>query len=83
MNVIDAIRQAGREKKLLKIQYRKLSGELSERVVEPYEIKGGRLWAWDIAKDDNIRNFIITGILSAQVLEELFEPNRGFPVKIM
>lgn len=80
MNVIDAIKQAGREKKLLKIQYRKLNGELSERVVEPYEIKNARLWAWDIAKDDNIRNFIIAGILTAQVLEETFDPR--YPVKI-
>jgi predicted DNA-binding transcriptional regulator YafY len=80
MAVIDSIRQAGREKKLLKIQYRKLNNEISERVVEPYEIKDGRLWAYDTAKDDNIRQFLMVGILSAQVLEEVFDPR--WPIKI-
>jgi predicted DNA-binding transcriptional regulator YafY len=82
MSVMDSIRQAGREKKLLKIQYRKLNAEISDRVVEPYEIKNGRLWAYDIAKDDNIRQFLIVGILSAQVLEETFEERNSWKVKI-
>ena len=80
MGVIDSIRQAAREHKLLKIQYRALDGVLSERVVEPYEIRGGnRLWAWDVAKNE-IRHFIITGILTAVVLDELFDEQ--FPIKI-
>jgi predicted DNA-binding transcriptional regulator YafY len=80
VGVIDAIRQAAREHKLLKIQYRKLDATISERVVEPYEIKGGtRFFAHDIAKDE-IRQFIITGILTAQVLEEVFDPR--WPIKI-
>ncbi len=82
MAIMDEIRRAGREKKLLKIQYRKLNGEVSERIVEPYEIKNARLWAYDIAKDDNIRNFIITGILTAQVLEQTFVERNNWPVKI-
>lgn len=80
MAVIDSIRLAAREKKLLKIQYRKLDATISDRVVEPYEIKNGtRFFAWDTAKDE-IRQFIITGILSAIVLEEVFDPR--FPIKI-
>ena len=80
MAVMDSIRQAAREKKLLRIQYRALDGTLSDRSVEPYEIRGGtRLWAWDVAKDE-IRHFIITGILSAVVLDEVFKEQ--FPIKI-
>lgn len=82
MSVMDSISQAGREKKLLKIQYRRLDGVLTERVVEPYEIKNARLWAYDIAKDDNIRNFLIVGILSAQVLQQTFIPRNQWHVKI-
>lgn len=88
MSVIDEIKQAGREKKLLKIQYRKVgTGELSERIIEVYELKSNAkghmvLWAWDIATEDHIRQFILVGILSAEVLEETFVPRNQWPVKI-
>ena len=81
MNIIDKIREAGKQKKLMRIVYKKLEGEVTERVVEPYEIKGSsRLFAYDVDKADHIRQFIITGILQAEVLEETFEPQ--WPIKI-
>jgi predicted DNA-binding transcriptional regulator YafY len=82
VSVIDSIKQAGREKKLLKIQYKKLNAEISERVVEPYKITDGRLYAWDVAKSDHIRNFLIIGILTAQVLPQTFTERNGWDIEI-
>lgn len=73
MSVITDIKQAGKEKKLLKITYRKSSGEVSERITEPYEIKLGKYWGYDTEKDE-IRQFFIVNILSTEVLEETYEP---------
>jgi predicted DNA-binding transcriptional regulator YafY len=81
LDIIEAIIQAARERKLLRIQYKKLNNEVTERDVEVYEIKDGtRLYAWDIAKNDHIRQFIITGILQAEVLDQVFEPR--YPILI-
>lgn len=74
MSVISDIKQAGKEKKLLKITYRKSSGEVSERVVEPYEIRSdGKFWGWDTEKDE-IRQFFIVNILSTEILDEEYSP---------
>lgn len=70
------IQRAGTETKLLRIVYRKLgSGEVSERTVEVYSIRNGtRLFAYDVEKDDgSIRQFLITGILSTEVLDQTYE----------
>lgn len=73
--VIDDIRKAGKERKLLRIVYKKLDGEVTNRVVEPYSIRQGtRFFAYDVDKDDGIRQFIITGILSTKIQEETYEP---------
>lgn len=79
-SVIQIIQQAAKERKLLRITYRKLDSNVSERTIEVYEIKANRLWAWDIEKDDNIRQFILSGILKAEITDEEFIPR--YPIKI-
>ncbi len=81
MDVIGIIQEAGTNNKLLKMTYRKKkNGEVSERIVEPYEIKGGkRFYGYDTAKDE-IRQFIITNIINVQVLDEEFNPR--WPIKV-
>ena len=79
MSVISDIAQAGKETKLLKITYRKSSGEVSERITEPYEIKAGKYWGYDTEKDE-IRQFFIVNILSTEILDETYEPRWNIKV---
>lgn len=63
-------------------QYRKGSGEVSERVVEPYEVIGGdqaQLIGWDVEKDAT-RRFFLAGMEHVRV-DEPFAAR--FPVKIL
>ena len=81
MNIFDAIKKAGQTKKILQIVYKKKDGTTSSRHIEPYELRDGKLFAWDISKDDHIRQFFITGILQAEVIEDSdFTPR--YPVKV-
>ena len=43
------------------------------RVVEPYEIKGGYLYAWDTTKDKTTKTFILGNINKVSVLESKFK----------
>ena len=43
------------------------------RVVEPYEIKDGYLYAWDTTKDKTIKTFILDNINNVLVLGTTFE----------
>ena len=43
------------------------------RVVEPYEIKDGYLYAWDTTKDKKIKTFILDNISNVYVLEAKFK----------
>jgi predicted DNA-binding transcriptional regulator YafY len=61
------------------IRYRDKSNELSERIVEPYEMKIGKLFAYCQTKA-GIRAFDKPNILVAQVTEDHYEPR--YPVKI-
>ena len=54
------------------------------RVVEPYEIKDGYLYAWDTTKDKTTKTFILDNINSVLVLQSKFkdrypEAGRAFP----
>lgn len=73
MSVISDIKEAGKNKKLLRMVYKKKNGEITDRTVESYEIRGTRFFGYDVAKDE-IREFIITGIIETEILEEEFEP---------
>ena len=43
------------------------------RVVEPYEIKDGYLYAWDTTKDKTTKTFILDNINNVLVLEAKFK----------
>ena len=43
------------------------------RVVEPYEIKDGYLYAWDTTKDKTTKTFILDNINNVMVLESKFK----------
>lgn len=79
-NVAEDIKKAGKERKLLRIVYRGLTGEISDRIIEVYEIKNGRVYGWDIDKDDHIRNFMIVGILETEILDQQYSPK--WPIKV-
>ena len=54
------------------------------RIVEPYEIKDGYLFAWDTSKSKTIKTFILDNINSVLVLNSKFEDRypdagRAFP----
>lgn len=61
------------------IRYRDKSMEVTERVVEPYEIKDGKLFAYCHLKQ-GIRAFFILNILAAIETNESYNPK--FPVLI-
>jgi predicted DNA-binding transcriptional regulator YafY len=78
-DAMDNIIQGATNRQSVAIRYRDTSNELSERVVEPYEIKNGKLFAHCQSKG-GIRAFAITNILAAIVTDTPYEPR--FPVKI-
>ena len=54
------------------------------RIVEPYEIKDGYLYAWDTTKDKTTKTFILDNINKVSVLESKFkdrypDAGRAFP----
>ena len=70
---MDEILTAARERKILNITYKSPKKGVSERTVEPYEIKDGALFAYDIAKNA-IRRFTLSNIISAKATEADFSP---------
>lgn len=70
---MDEIIKAARETTVLNITYRSEKKGISERTVEPYEIKDGALYAYDIAKQ-SIRRFTLSNIISAKATESAFSP---------
>ena len=79
MSVLTLIKQTGHAHKILTIDYRDSKGVVSRREVEPYEIKNGYFFGYDIDKDE-IRQFKITSILAAEPTEESFTPR--WPIKL-
>ena len=67
------ISRAIESKNLIEISYVDKKGNRSERVVEPYEIKQGRLFAYCLTKDA-IRGFTLSALSKITVLEDNFNP---------
>ena len=65
--------------RVVRIRYRDSSGNVSERSIEPYEFKNGKLFAYDTEKQA-IRSFKIESIMSALRESDTYEPR--FPVLI-
>ena len=82
-------KQAAQERKLLRIEYTDRNGVITDRRVEPYEIKptsaGNTLWAYSIDPGSQgtigIRKFVIFNIIKAEITEELFNPR--WPILIL
>lgn len=71
--------QGATDLRTVSIRYRDGSGDLSERVIEPYEIKNGKLFGYCLSRA-GIRAFKIENILAAVETNTAFEPK--FPIKI-
>ena len=74
-----AIRDGAVENKEVRIRYRDDKDKISERSIEPYEMKNGKLFGYCINKG-GIRAFKTTGIEVAVVTDKPFKPR--FPVQI-
>ena len=75
----DNIMNSADNQRLVAIRYRDKDNALSVRKVEPYEIKNGKLFAFDPEKG-SIRAFSTNNIEAALQTDELYEPR--YPIKI-
>ena len=75
----DNILNGADKQRMVAIRYRNKDNGLSVRKVEPYEIKDGKLFAYDPEKG-SIRAFFTNNIEAALQTEEVYEPR--FPIKI-
>jgi predicted DNA-binding transcriptional regulator YafY len=75
----EIILKAMREQKLLHFRYMDVNGKVTDRQVEPYEIKGFGMYALDPAKGA-IRQFKIARMGQIQVVEQKFEPK--YPIRV-
>lgn len=76
---INEIRLSAKNTTLLSISYLDSKGNFSERLVEPYEIKNGSLFAYCTEKE-SIRNFKLTKINAAYHSTIKFNPR--WPINI-
>jgi predicted DNA-binding transcriptional regulator YafY len=76
---MDNIIQGATNLRTVSIRYRDSSGDLSERVIEPYEIKNGKLFGYCQSRA-GIRAFKTENILAAVATNTAFEPK--YPIKI-
>ena len=84
MIILETIKQAGRQQKVLRIMYMEKDGAIDGwRYVEPYSFSHDDgeedLFAWDRAKN-GIRRFTLSRISQADITEESFPPR--YPVEI-
>lgn len=63
---------------LLAIRYRDKDNNVTDRTIEPYEIKDGRLYGYCLNRQ-GIRAFALRGILSAVGTDTSFAPR--FPIR--
>ena len=79
--VIEKVKEAAQNHKLLRIIYVDSKGKVSERNTEPYKIEyrdsGIVLWAHCLEKD-SVRSFKISGIQKAEVSDTDFTPRHDF-----
>lgn len=72
---VEDIPIAIQEHRMLEITYTNQRGETTTRTIEPLEIKGGKLWGWDITKDCVRQFFLAPDVLhSVTILEITFIP---------
>lgn len=69
--------EGARTNHIVAIRYRDKSFELTERLVEPYEVKEGKLYAYCLLKK-GIRAFILDNILATAATDDEYIPR--FPI---
>lgn len=71
-------RLGGMTHHLLRIHYKDKSGTETERLVEPYELRGPDLWAWSDHAPSGIRRFKLAHITRAALTTVGFAPRWPF-----
>jgi predicted DNA-binding transcriptional regulator YafY len=79
VKILSTIKSAAQNKHTVILQYSDAKNKLSSREVEPYEFNGNKLWAHCLLRD-NIRQFDISRIKSAEETENTFEPRRDIKI---
>lgn len=79
VDIYSLIQQAAKNTRLLNITYVDSKGKVTSRVVEPYEIKEGKLYAYCQSRH-GIRTFKLQSIHNAIVEPHTFTPR--FPIYI-
>lgn len=81
METIELINQCIAESKIIEFTYKKKNGTVGQYIVEPHELKGDYLFAWDPRVQDKmgnysggIKQFIISGITNPLIVEKSFTP---------
>lgn len=77
---MNEITNGARDLKCVRIRYRDQKQEVTERTVEPYEMKNGKLFAYCRMKQ-GIRAFTVSNIMSAGETDTSYIPR--FPVLIV
>ena len=78
-NVIPTIIKSGIKNVLAKIKYKDANGTITERKIEPYEIKNGMLYGFSSEKN-SIRAFKTNNIIEATMTRTKFVPR--WPIKL-
>lgn len=82
-SLVESIRDAIGEARLVRLSYRDLAGERSERVVEPYSlVLGGAIWYLHAfcRLREAYRLFRLSRVVSANTLAERFDPWERAPI---
>lgn len=79
METLDLLNKCIIESKVVEFTYLKKSGTLGQYIVEPHEVKGNYLFAWDPRVQDKlgthvggIKQFIVSSITNPLVTERIF-----------
>lgn len=80
LEIMDEIVSGAKNLKCVRIRYRDQKQIVTERTVEPYEFKNGKLYAYCHTKE-GIRAFTVANILSAGKTDKSYTPR--FPVLIV
>ena len=74
----EIVKPSAADKKIVRVTYQDSQGRVTERRMEPYEIKGGYFFGWGIDPGSNgelgIKRMIIGRITKVEVTEETFIP---------
>ncbi|MFH1209308.1 MAG: WYL domain-containing protein [archaeon] len=82
MEIVEIIKESGRQKRLLYIKAREKDGSIEPREVEPYSFRhkksGTLFYGWDVVKNQ-IRSFRVDRIIEVKITEKEFTPR--FPIE--